>query len=136
MNNKTSFKEKVFRCIVVTLCGIVSIGVVTHCINEYVLDEDVSRIRFTKFNSEKTHIYPVITFCFSSHLLKDKLATYGEGINVDSYQRFLRGDLWDERMASINYDDVALKIEDYLLGKYTSFMSTYFILFPTILYNN
>ena len=80
------------------------------------LDEDVAIIEFQTFNSDKDHIYPAVTICFSNPLLEEKLATYGPGINVSSYSSFLRGDFLDERMLNINYDDVSLNIEEYLIG--------------------
>ena len=119
-------KDKVFKYMSHALCGIATIGFIIYCVYQYILDEDVSRIEFQQFNSEEDHIYPAITMCFPKPLLEDKLAPYGEGINTSSYSSFLKGELWDERMANINYDDVSMNIEEYLLGRYNSFLQTSF----------
>ena len=117
-------KDKLFNYVSHALCGSVTICFIVYCIYQYILDEDVSRIEFQQFNSEKDHIYPAITICFPTPLLEDKLASYGEGINTSSYSGFLRGEIWDDRMANINYADVSLNIEDYLLGRHNSFLPT------------
>ena len=120
-NDMPNSKDKVFSYVSHLLCGIVTVGITVYSVYQYRLDEDVSRIEFKKFNSHKDHIYPTITLCFPKPFVEVKLATYGEGINGSSYANFLRGNLWDERMANIDYDDVSLKIEDYLLGINNSF---------------
>ena len=100
------------------LCCVITICFTIFCIYQYELDEDVARVEFVEFNSNEKHIYPTVTLCMPKPLLEKKLVTYGEGINVSSYTDFLGGDLWDERMASIDYDDVSIDIDNYLLGKY------------------
>ena len=118
-NNNTisNLKEKVFQYMIHALCSIVAIVLTIYCVYQYILDEDHSRIEFQKFNSEKDHLYPTITLCFIDPLLENKLSTYGEGINGSSYLDFLSGNVWDDRMANIDYDDISLNIEQSLLGK-------------------
>ena len=81
------------------------------------LDEDVSRIAFKTFNSNENGIYPAVTLCFTNPLLDKKLAEYGTGVNITSYNNFLQGIMWDDRMANIDFDDVSVNFEDYLVGK-------------------
>ena len=112
-----NIREKMFKYIFHGLCGFATLGFTIFCIHQYALDEDVARIEFQEFNSGETNIYPTVTMCFPKPLLEHKLAEYGQGINVSTYTSFLVGDLWDNRMALIDYDDVSIHIEDYLLGK-------------------
>ena len=114
----TSCREKMFKYMFHALCGIATLGFTIFCIHQYALDEDVARIEFQEFNSNEDNIYPSVTVCFPNPLIEEKLKQYGNGINVSSYTNFLVGELWDERMASIDYDDVSVDIEKYLLGKY------------------
>ena len=117
MDKPPGVKERVFKYIFHALCGFATVGFTVYCVHQYTLDEDVARIEFEEFNSGKDKIYPTITMCFPSPLLEHKLEKYGDGINVSSYSNFLVGDFWDNRMANIDYDDVSINIEDYLLGK-------------------
>jgi hypothetical protein len=48
--------------------------------------------------------------------LEDRLTSIGEGINASTYEKFLKGNLWDERMSGIDYNHVTKKIQDYLIG--------------------
>ena len=108
---------KISKCMFHMICGLTTVIFTSYCIYQYLLDEDISRIDFKKFNSNENHIYPAITLCFSYPLLAEKLTRYGEGIDVSSYTSFMEGNLWDDRMANIDFDDVSINFEDYLLGK-------------------
>lgn len=119
-----SCREKLFKYMFHGLCGFATLGFTIFCVHQYALDEDVARIEFQEFNSDENHIYPSVTICFPNPLLEDKLAQYGEGINASTYTKFVVGELWDERMALIDYDDVSIDIENYLLGK-TIFLAIY-----------
>ena len=109
-------RERVLKYIYHGLCGFAALGFTIFCVHLYLLDEDVARIEFKEFNRDNEHIYPTVTLCFRYPLLEEKLLKFGEGINVSTYTSFLIGDLWDDRMAQINYDDVSIDIENYLLG--------------------
>ena len=115
-----SIRERLFKYIFHGLCGFATLGFTIFCVHQYTLDEDVAKIEFQEFNSDEDHIYPTVTMCFPNPLLEDKLRRYGDGINVSTYTSFLVGDLWDERMAQIDYDDVSVDIDHHLLGKHLS----------------
>ena len=111
-----SCREKLFKYMFHGLCGFATLCFTLFCVHQYALDEDVARIEFQEFNSDENQIYPSVTICFPNPLLEDKLAQYGKGINASTYTSFVVGELWDERMAMIDYDDVSIDIENYLLG--------------------
>ena len=118
MDNSTpNAKELALKCIVGAVCGFATISLTVYCAYQYILDEDVARIEFKQFNSGSDHIYPAVTMCFPSPLVEEKLEKYGDGINANTYSSFLRGIHWDNRMTHINYDDVSINFEDYLLGR-------------------
>ena len=119
-------KDKHFKYAFHGLCATITIALTIYCVYQYTLDKDVSNIEFRKYNSAKDRIYPSITLCLPNALLEDKLTAYGVGINTTSYHRFLTGKLWDERMVNIDFDDVSLNIEKYLIGTYNSFWEKYF----------
>ena len=118
MDNTTpNVKQDVLKYIFRALCAFATVSLTVYCVYQYMLDEDVARIEFKEFNSGTNDIYPAVTMCFRSPLLEHELEKYGDGINVNTYSSFLIGDHWDDRMVHINYDDVSIKFEDYLLGK-------------------
>lgn len=99
-------------CAVVLCCFIVLIV----NIYEYTLDEDISQIEFKEFNSDESHIYPSVTLCLTNPLLDEKLNQFGPNVNNKTYTDFINGDLWDEKLAQIEYDDVSIDFSSYLLG--------------------
>ena len=82
------------------------------CVKHYFRDEDVSSVHFTKFDPSNAAIYPSISICILPPFLESKFDPYEEGINQTSYLKFLQGDIWDERMLDVNYDNVTVSLVD------------------------
>lgn len=97
------------------LCIISAITLGILCILEFVKDEDLTEVSFKRFNEDEESIYPEITICMSDAYLGNKLNMFGEDITETAYERFLKGQLWDDRMLDIDYNNVTLDIEDYLI---------------------
>ena len=116
-NTAIGVKEVALKYTFGAFCCFATICLTVYCVYQYILDEDVARIGFKEFNSENDHIYPAVTMCFPRPLVEQKFKKYGDGINANTYSSFLRGIHWDNRMTHINYDDVSINFEDYLLGK-------------------
>lgn len=95
-------------------CVLATVGLQIKCLYKYCLNEDVSRVIYKRFHSEKNAIYPSISFCIINPFLEKEVQKYGDGINVTSYSYFLQGLLWDERMLKINYDSVTVSLTENL----------------------
>ena len=100
------------------LCVAATISLQIQCIIHYFDDEDVSMVQFTRFQSTKDTVYPSLTFCILPPFLEDRFDVYEQGINMTSYVEFLRGDLWDERMLDVDYDNVTVSFSKNLLYSY------------------
>ena len=44
------------------------------------------------------------------------MKTYGENISLSSYSDFLLGEIWNDDMSKIDYNDVSLNTKDFILG--------------------
>lgn len=86
------------------------------CIYNYSLDEDLTRIDFKRFNEQKDDIYPSISVCLCNPYISKKLKKYGNDITPSKYIKFLQGDMWQQEMLDIDYEDVTIDIKDYFLG--------------------
>ena len=82
---------------------------------DYYKDEDFSEIQIKTFHEDEQSVYPDVTVCFPNQYSNRKLEMYGDGINSSSYAKFLDGDLWDNRMVHIRYEDVSMRLSDILL---------------------
>ena len=85
-------------------------------VDRYLKDEDVSVISFKTFHQNDDNLYPTTTLCFYNPFLQNKLEQYGPGINVTSYSQYLQGKIHNEQMKHIPYDDVTIRMQDYLHG--------------------
>ena len=112
-NNKCKlFLNRVFHI----FCVLSALSLTCWCFHKYMQDKDVSLVNYKRFHSDRGSIYPSLTLCFNNPFLNDKLKTFGDGINTSTYYSFLEGLLWDKRMVDIDYDNVTVNLDDYLLG--------------------
>ena len=84
------------------LCIAATISMLVYCGYEFLQNKDLSEISFVSFNEDKNSIYPQISLCFLEQYLEDELEKYGSGINSTSYAKFLKGEIWDDRMKDID----------------------------------
>ena len=98
------------------VCSLATICFISYCLYKYGQNEDLSQVTFQEFHKTKDNIYPSLTICVSTQFSEENLELYGEGINISTYTDFLNGELWDDRMVEIDYDNVTFNFEDYLLG--------------------
>ena len=110
MNVNTSQWTTNFHC----LCIVTTIALTGWCLYKYTLDEDVSVVVFAKFNDDNQRLYPALTMCFWNPFYNEKLKMFGTGINTSTYSKFIQGNHWDNRMTSIDYDEVTVSLENYM----------------------
>ena len=97
------------------LCIILTVLMVTYNVILYSADEDLSEVSYKMYNEDEESAFPGITICIASPFESKKLEAYGMGIDKSTYQKFLRGQLWEEQMLKINFQNVTLNINDYLI---------------------
>ena len=97
------------------VCVIITVSIITYNVILYSEDEDLTEVSFKMYNQDEESIYPGITICIDKPFKTIKLEEFGEGINKTTYENFLRGRLWDDRMLNIDFDSVTIDIKDYLI---------------------
>ena len=107
--------EKTF----LTICVISTLLLISYCVYQYALNEDTSVIAFQRYNANEDNIYPAVTLCFGDYF---KPNMFENSSDEDDYKDFLSGNIWNDKMDRIRYDDTVKDIEDYLLQIY---MQTY-----------
>ena len=96
------------------ICWLLTTALVGYSISLYLQDRDISRVSHVKFHSRPKDIYPSISLCFGDILKKEKLEA--QEINVPSYLGFLTGKNWNKTFLDVNFDDVSIDLETYLLA--------------------
>ena len=108
--NEPNYVYRVFHAI----CILGTIALIIWCIYMYALDEDMTVIEFEKFHTEPDYIYPSISLCNSDIFYERELKKFG--INQTLYERYLRGEYFEEGISNIPYEDVSYNPADKLLG--------------------
>ena len=109
-------------------CICVTFGLIIWCSYEFHKNEDICEVIFKKFLDDDDSDYPVLTFIVPNRFNETLLKRYGEGITPEVYSSFLLGHFWNEKLPVLNYSEVSMKLEDYLIESciYTSIQSRYY----------
>ena len=105
----------VFLSLFRLVCIVITASIIAYNISLYSQDEDLTEVSYQMYNQDEEGIYPGITICVATPFRSKELELYGAGINKTTYENFLRGRLWDDRMLRVNFHSVTIDIRDYLI---------------------
>jgi hypothetical protein len=71
-------------------------------------------VEYVKFHTTDLDVYPSFSLCFGDILNEDKLRNIG--VNKKDYLEFLKGKVWDASLMNIDYHDVSINLNDYLIA--------------------
>ena len=87
-----------------------------YSIFRYISNEDTTKLKINKFLSSKDAMYPSFSFCILDPFVTENFADYNdEQINLTSYKKFLKGEIWDARMLKVEYDNVTVSLSENLI---------------------
>ena len=98
-------------------CYLTTLVLILFCFNIYLKNDNITEIRYKKFNDDTLSPYPSISFCTQlrpNMVSENKLKKFGIETNKSSYNDFLLGNFWDQKMLDINYDEATTSVEDYI----------------------
>ena len=109
-------KQKTCMYCFAILCGLVTLSLCSYWCYQFSRNEDLTVVQYKEFKGTKEGIFPTASFCLGDNfvLLKEKLDQYD--VNETSYLSFLKGNLFDNKMLSINFSYVTIDITDYIKG--------------------
>ena len=110
------FNRTCFNIIWTTLCIVATIGTTMWQISNYVKDDDMSVVQFKRFHDTEIDLYPSITLCFVMLFNAKELQKYGKDANALSYVLFLKGSQWNKDMLQIDYNNVSVNFNDFILA--------------------
>ena len=99
-------------------CILASFFATLWCILEYKKDYDITEISYQNFDSKLPgNQYPSMSLCFLNPYRRDFLSHFNdEEINITSYSKFIKGDLWNDDMLSIDYNSATIDLRDYIIS--------------------
>ena len=99
------------------ICLIITLVLFGICLHKFIWDEDVSKIHFREYHKDKHSVYPALTLCLMNENIFDVENMFRDvNFSSSSYSSFLKGDLWDDKMNSVEYDDLTKTLDDYVEG--------------------
>ena len=108
--------QKAFVTLFKVFCVIAAISMVLYWVYKFqVEDRDVGLVDYMPIKEAKDIRLPILSLCFENPFLKEFLTNKHPNINTSAYLDFLRGKTYDKGLKEINYDNVTLKLERYLL---------------------
>ena len=98
-----------------SFCVFATVACTCYCFYQYVLDEDVSRIKFIEFHADQRSLYPSFSFCVNHRwtLLEKELKRHN--VTTFEYYKYLNGKATSKISAKINYTQVKINIKEFLI---------------------
>ena len=79
-------------------------------------DDDYSLVDYKKFQYQVTDTrLPEISLCIENPFISENLEDINSTFSVENYIQFLKGEIYDEQMKDIDYDNVTVNLADYYL---------------------
>ena len=109
-----------FKC----LCLVTTIFMVGYWFYKFgIKDEDLCLVDYVALEKTKNNELPVVSICIKNPVLDEKLKQIHENINSSMYIAYLLGEIYDERFADIDYNNVTFNLSDYVRHSYTRLRS-------------
>ena len=96
-----------------TLCIFVVIVMISYWLYKFSKDEDVCLVDYKPLKTALDIPFPEASLCFQRPLLEEKLNAYG--VNISSYEQYLKGEVSNEKLRNIPFKDVSIDINDFFL---------------------
>ena len=115
-----------FSLIFYYLCLFTSFITTLWCVFEYRKDKDITEISYQKFDSKKPRSqYPSMSIMLLNPYKQDVILQYNDDkINVSSYSLFLKGELWYDKMLSVDYKSSTIDIKEKMIGSCITTMTS------------
>ena len=106
----------VSKCIFKFVCILATIAFVGKGIHQYLLDEDAIVIKNAFYFDTDDDVVPILSFCFKQSFDTKPFVKNGSNVTGRQYDKYLRGEYFDEAATRINYDHVSTNLSKYLIS--------------------
>ena len=106
--------EEIFRKIFHLFCATAAISLSIFWIYTYSLNEDLCKVEFKSYYEDTEDKLPVLSICFKDFLSDEKLKLIPHQVTRSKYLEFLKGDLFEENLANVVYQNVTVNMDEYI----------------------
>ena len=96
------------------VCWVATIILVSYWTYVYTLDEDLCIVDYKKYLESESDEFPVLSICLKNQISEEKLKSQNLEVTAQRYIDFLNGDVFDEELAKINYENVTIDVPNYV----------------------
>ena len=108
-----------FHCV----CLLVAIIYGINSFYDFIQNQDFTTISFKRFHDDAESIYPLISMCFNTPFIKDRLIQSAQLSEPIDYTRYLIGKIpANESLRSLNFEDVSFQTKYFLIMAYIKFI--------------
>ena len=98
-----------------SLCYIATISVIIFWMHKcYYQDDDLCLVDYSSIKEDDVSL-PVLSLCFENPFSEEKLKKISPSLNRSYYLEYLRGNVIDENLTRVDYEDVSIKLLDHLV---------------------
>ena len=97
-------------------CCFAALIMVFYWIFEFAItDEDFSVVDYKNFNQESEILIPEVSLCIENPFIEEKLQEIDPTMTSSKYLEYLKGDIFDEQLNEIDYENVTVNLSNFLL---------------------
>ena len=95
-------------------CWIATILLSTYWIYVFLADEDLVKVEYKKYFTEKKDVFPELSFCLKDAISEEKLSKISSHFSVSAYLEFLKGSYFNPSMLNIKHESIIKNMSDYI----------------------
>ena len=97
------------------MCVIILLFMTSYWVWKFAIeDRDVGVVDYIPFDRSFGIELPAVTFCFPNPFLRDQMESHTPEINSSRYLQYLKGDVIDEKLTDVDYENVTMNLQEYL----------------------
>ena len=96
------------------LCVSAAIALTCYWVYVFTLNEDLCTVDYKKYYGREEDVYPVLSLCLANPIANEKLKKANPRANASSYLKFLKGEVFDPNLMSINYSTIIQNLAHYI----------------------
>ena len=109
-------QRKIFKFSFSSICIVAAAFMVGYWFYKFkVEDREVGVVDYVTLEKADDVHFPTVSMCLENPFLEDKLNNICPNTNISTYLKFLRGELYDENLQQISYDNVTIDLNNYFL---------------------
>ena len=98
------------------VCIVIIIAIITNFMSDLRDNKSISQVDFKRFHDTEIDIHPDFSMCITGIWNSEKLKDTYDIEDVERYARFLRGEIWDENLLKVDYDEVTVNMTELVNG--------------------